>query len=101
MTYNLVRDALLSADDLKTEIGSPFHGAMLSRKSAVMHMGRYATGLAQAVIRHGGQSYLFGDKVRAAPRPKLEPRNHYHHFLDTIASPAAGSGRRHLDRRRW
>jgi glycine/D-amino acid oxidase-like deaminating enzyme len=46
--------ALLSADDLKTEIGSPFHGAMLSRKSAVMHMGRYATGLAQAVIRHGG-----------------------------------------------
>jgi glycine/D-amino acid oxidase-like deaminating enzyme len=46
--------ALLSADDLRTEIGSPFHGAMLSRKSAVMHMGRYATGLAQAVIRHGG-----------------------------------------------
>jgi len=41
-----------------------------------------------AVIRHGGQSFLFGEKVRATPRPKLEPRNHYHHFLDTIAGKA-------------
>jgi glycine/D-amino acid oxidase-like deaminating enzyme len=46
--------ALLTADDLKTEVGSPFHGAMLSRKSAVMHMGRYVVGLAEASARHGG-----------------------------------------------
>jgi glycine/D-amino acid oxidase-like deaminating enzyme len=45
--------ALLSADDLKSEIGSPFHGAMLSKKSAMMHMGRYAAGLAAAAVRHG------------------------------------------------
>ncbi|TAZ20620.1 FAD-binding oxidoreductase [Rhizobium ruizarguesonis] len=45
--------ALLSADDLKQEIGSPFHGAMLSKKSAMMHMGRYVIGLAEAAKRHG------------------------------------------------
>lgn len=35
-------------------------------------------------VHHTNQAYLFGDKVRGAARPKLEPRNHYHHFLDTI-----------------
>jgi len=45
---------LLSSGDLKAEIGSPFHGAMLSKKSAMMHMGRYAKGLAESVVRHGG-----------------------------------------------
>jgi glycine/D-amino acid oxidase-like deaminating enzyme len=46
--------ALLSAGDLRSEIGSPFFGAMLSKKSATMHMGRYAAGLSQSVVRHGG-----------------------------------------------
>jgi glycine/D-amino acid oxidase-like deaminating enzyme len=45
--------ALLTADDLKSEIGSPFFGAMLSKKSAMMHMGRYAAGLAEAALRRG------------------------------------------------
>ncbi len=45
--------ALLSAVDLKNEVGSPFYGAMLSKKSAMMHMGRYVVGLAQAADRHG------------------------------------------------
>lgn len=45
--------ALLSADDLKNEVGSPFFGAMLSKKSAMMHMGRYVVGLAEAATRHG------------------------------------------------
>lgn len=45
--------ALLTAEELKGEVGSPFHGAMLSRKSAMMHMGRFATGLAEAAKRHG------------------------------------------------
>jgi glycine/D-amino acid oxidase-like deaminating enzyme len=49
--------AMLSADDLKSEVGSPFHGAMLSKKSAMMHMGRYAAGLAEAVVRHGGKIF--------------------------------------------
>lgn len=45
--------ALLSPADLRGEIGAPFHGAMLSKKSAMMHMGRYAAGLAAAAARHG------------------------------------------------
>ncbi len=45
--------AVLSAHDLKSEIGSPFHGAMLSKKSAMMHMGRYVAGLATSAARHG------------------------------------------------
>ncbi len=45
--------ALLTAADLKVEVGSPFHGAMLSKKSAMMHMGRYVVGLATAAARHG------------------------------------------------
>ncbi|TPI11575.1 FAD-binding oxidoreductase [Mesorhizobium sp. B4-1-3] len=45
--------ALLSSTDLTSEVGSPFHGAMLSKKSAMMHMGRYVAGLATAAVRHG------------------------------------------------
>ena len=45
--------ALLSAPDLGAEIGSPFFGAMLSKKSAMMHMGRYGIGLAEAAKRRG------------------------------------------------
>jgi glycine/D-amino acid oxidase-like deaminating enzyme len=46
--------ALLRREDLAGEVGSDaFHGAMLSRKSAMMHMGRYVTGLAAAAVRHG------------------------------------------------
>jgi glycine/D-amino acid oxidase-like deaminating enzyme len=45
--------ALLTARDLKSEVGSPFNGAMLSKKSAMMHMGRYVAGLATAAARHG------------------------------------------------
>jgi len=45
--------ALLSAEDLKQEVGSPFFGAMLSKKSAMVHMGRYVVGLAEAATRHG------------------------------------------------
>ena len=45
--------ALLSAQDLSAEVGSPFFGAMLSKKSAMMHMGRYGIGLAEAAKRRG------------------------------------------------
>lgn len=50
--------ALLSREELKTEVGSEcFHGAMLSKKSAMIHMGRYATGLAEAASRYGALIY--------------------------------------------
>jgi glycine/D-amino acid oxidase-like deaminating enzyme len=45
---------LLRRDELAGEVGSSgFYGAMLSRKSAMMHMGRYVTGLATAAVRQG------------------------------------------------
>ncbi|MGF6177351.1 NAD(P)/FAD-dependent oxidoreductase [Ensifer sp. 4252] len=49
--------ALLSAEDLKQEVGSPFFGAMLSKKSAMLHMGRYVVGLAEAATRHGAMVF--------------------------------------------
>ncbi|MDQ7774716.1 MAG: FAD-binding oxidoreductase [Paracoccus aminovorans] len=46
--------ALLSREALRDEIGSDvFHGGMLQRRSAMMHMGRFVAGLAQAAVRHG------------------------------------------------
>jgi glycine/D-amino acid oxidase-like deaminating enzyme len=45
---------MLTAEDLREEIGSSaFHGAMLSKKSAMMHMGRFVVGIARAAVRHG------------------------------------------------
>ena len=50
--------AMLSRADLVGEIGSDsFHGAMLSKKSAMMHMGRYVAGLADAAARRGAVIY--------------------------------------------
>lgn len=46
----------LSKEALSAEIGSEaFHGAMLYGKSAMMHMGRYASGLADAAHTHGAK----------------------------------------------
>ncbi|WP_294646242.1 FAD-binding oxidoreductase [uncultured Aureimonas sp.] len=46
--------AFLTRADLRREIGSDaFHGAMLSKKSGMAHMGRLVTGLASAATRHG------------------------------------------------
>ena len=44
----------LSREDLRKELCSDaFHGGVLSPKSAMMHMGRYATGMAVAAKRRG------------------------------------------------
>ena len=44
----------LDRADLREEIGAEaFHGAALFEKSAMMHMGRYLTGLAGAATKHG------------------------------------------------
>lgn len=64
--------ALLSPDDLKSEIGSPFHGAMLSKKSAMMHMGRYVVGLAEAAKRRGA---LIVEKATVTDISKSGGRN--------------------------
>ncbi|KQT61749.1 MULTISPECIES: NAD(P)/FAD-dependent oxidoreductase [unclassified Aureimonas] len=50
--------ALLSASELGDEIGSSdFYGGMLSKKSAMMHMGRFIAGLADAAIRQGADIF--------------------------------------------
>lgn len=50
--------AFLSAPELAPEVGSAaFHGAMLQRKSAMMHMGRFGAGLAEAATRHGAEIF--------------------------------------------
>ncbi|GAB3119534.1 NAD(P)/FAD-dependent oxidoreductase [Novispirillum itersonii] len=70
--------ALLSAKDLEQEVGSPFHGAMLSKKSAMMHMGRYAVGLASAAARHGAVVYenapVTGRSVNGGKHTLTTPR---------------------------
>lgn len=44
----------LTRQDLSKELGSEaFHGAVLYPKSAMMHMGRYANGMAEAAHRYG------------------------------------------------
>ncbi|APG87848.1 oxidoreductase OrdL (plasmid) [Sinorhizobium americanum CCGM7] len=44
----------LTREDLRNEVRSDaFHGAILSPKSAMMHMGRYANGVADAAHRYG------------------------------------------------
>ncbi|MEH0074596.1 FAD-binding oxidoreductase [Pannonibacter sp. Pt2] len=48
--------AMLSKAGLAGEIGSDiFHGGMLQKKSAMMHMGRFVVGLAHAAARHGAE----------------------------------------------
>lgn len=66
--------ALLTAEELKGEVGSPFFGAMLSRKSAMMHMGRFVVGLADAARRHGAvlvENALVGTIARTGDRHTL------------------------------
>lgn len=59
--------AMLDKAALAGEVRSEaFHGAMLSRKSAVMHMGRYVAGLAGAAARHGAT--IFEDAAVTARR---------------------------------
>jgi glycine/D-amino acid oxidase-like deaminating enzyme len=49
---------LIPRDRLREEIGSDaFHGALLYRKSAQMHMGRFAAGLADAARRQGARIF--------------------------------------------
>ncbi len=65
--------ALLSADDLKQEVGAPFFGAMLSKKSAMMHMGRYVAGLAEAASRHGATIF---EQAAVAEHRQAGSRHH-------------------------
>lgn len=50
--------ALIPAAELSAEIGSArFHGALLYRRSASLHVGRFGVGLAEAAARRGARIY--------------------------------------------
>lgn len=50
--------ALLDRSEAAAEIGSgAFHGGLLSRRSAMMHVGRFGQGLAEAAARAGARIY--------------------------------------------
>jgi len=49
---------LVSDADIAAEIGSKqFHGGLIQRKSAQMHMGQFGVGLAEAAVRSGARIY--------------------------------------------
>jgi glycine/D-amino acid oxidase-like deaminating enzyme len=49
---------LVPAERLAAEIGSTaFHGGLLQKRSAMMHMGRFGAGLAEAAARHGARIF--------------------------------------------
>jgi len=49
---------LISPDEMRKEIGSDsFHGALLYKKSAQMHMGNYSLALASKTIEYGGKIF--------------------------------------------
>ena len=49
---------LVPRERIREEIGSDsFHGGLLYRKSAQMHMGRFGLGLADAAKRHGARIF--------------------------------------------
>jgi glycine/D-amino acid oxidase-like deaminating enzyme len=88
--------ALLTAEDLKTEIGSPFHGAMLSKKSAMMHMGRYVVWLAQAAVRHGAtifeNAHMTSHTISGAKHRLATPRGEVTADHVLVATGAYTSG---------
>ena len=58
---------LVSPERIREEIDSAsFHGGLLQKKSAQMHMGRFAVGLAEAAVRQGARIYP------SAPVTRLE-----------------------------
>ena len=58
---------LVPPSRIRQEVGSDaFHGGLLHRKSAQMHMGRFGTGLADAAARHGARLF------EQAPVTRLE-----------------------------
>ena len=54
LTEISLREAVVEVADLAGEVGSDrFHGGLIYRKSAGMHVGRFVRGLAEAAARRG------------------------------------------------
>ncbi|PDT04385.1 FAD-dependent oxidoreductase [Rhizobium chutanense] len=60
----------LTREDLRKEvISDAFHGGILYPKSAMMHMGRYANGMAEAARRHGAAIWERNPVTAREPLP--------------------------------
>lgn len=69
---------LLDARQVRDEVDSPrFVGGLVQRRSAQMHMGRFAHGLAEAATRHGAAIHAH------TPVLKLERKSGHVHRLHT------------------
>jgi glycine/D-amino acid oxidase-like deaminating enzyme len=69
---------MVSRADLAGEIGSDrFHGGLVYRKSAGMHVGRFVRGLAEAAARRGVEMH------ERTPMTGLQPAPGGGHFIDT------------------
>jgi glycine/D-amino acid oxidase-like deaminating enzyme len=69
---------LIPRERIREEIGSDaFHGGLLYRKAAMMHMGRFGAGLADAATRAGARIF------EGAPVTALERRAGYAHKVTT------------------
>lgn len=61
---------LVPAARLREEVGSDhFHGGLVHKKSAQLHMGRFGSGLAEAARRHGATLFEDAPVTRLAPAP--------------------------------
>ena len=59
---------LVPATRIRDEVGSAqFHGGLVHRKSAQMHMGRFGSGLADAARRHGARIFEHAAVTGLAP----------------------------------
>ncbi len=80
-TFETLKDVdgameLVEPQRLREEIDSDgFHGALLQKKSAQMHMGRFAVGLADAVARRGARIY------QSAPVTRIERLSGFAHRI--------------------
>ncbi len=78
-TFAILRDVdtaleLVPPGRMHEEIGSDaFHGALLQKKSAQMHMGRFAIGLAEAAARRGARIY---ENATVTALERLSGRSH-------------------------
>jgi glycine/D-amino acid oxidase-like deaminating enzyme len=61
---------LVPPERVRDEVGSDqFHGAILYKKSAQMHMGRFGAGLASAAVRHGARIFEVAPVTRLRRLP--------------------------------
>ena len=89
---------LVSPERIRNEVGSDqFHGGLVYRKSAQMHMGRFGAGLADAAVRHGARIFEHAPvtalkRRRGAAHQVTTPKGSLHAKQVLIATGASQKG---------